>query len=167
MAAPRGEVTTPIRRGSAGIGFLRLGSNKPFGGQLGLQLLEGNLQRARALGLQVLGLKLQVAALVVNRDAAARDDLQAVLGLKAQQPRLGPPHHHPQLCRAILQREVKMSGIGGPVVGDFAFDVNVGEGALHLRAHGGDQFAQPDRSCATAPGRPARVVACRPWDDAV
>jgi len=35
-------------------------------GQLGLQLLEGNLQRAGALGLEMLGLELQVSALVID-----------------------------------------------------------------------------------------------------
>ena len=164
MAAPRGEVTTPMRRGKAGIGLLAAGLEQAFGGQLGLQLLEGNLQRARALGFEVLGLELQVAALVVDGDPAASDDLQAVLRPKAQQPRLRPPHHHPQLRRAILQREVKMSGLGRPVVGDFAFDVNVGEGALHLGAHRGHQFAHRiDLARRRLKGQP-ELFACRPWE---
>ena len=130
-----------MRRGSAGIGFLRPGSNRPFSGQLGLQLLEGNLQRARALGLKVLGLELHVAALVVNRHPPAGDDLQAVLRAEAQQPRLRAPHHHPQLRRAVLQGEVQVPGFGRTVVRDLAFDVDVGESAFHLRAHGRYQLA--------------------------
>ena len=120
---------------------LTTGFEQPFRSQLGLQLLEGNLECASALGFEVFCLKLQVAALVVNGESTTRDNLQAVLRTKAQQSRLGPPHHHPQLRRAILQREVKMSRFGRPVVGDFAFHVNVGEGALHLGANCGDQLA--------------------------
>ena len=89
----------------------------------------------------MLGLELQVTALVVDGDASAGDDLHAVLRAETQQPRLRPPHHHAQLRRAVLQREVEVAGFGGAIVGDFALDVNVGEGALHLRAHGRDQFA--------------------------
>ena len=43
------------------------GLEQAFRRELGLQLLEGDLQRPGALGLEVLGLKLQVAALVVER----------------------------------------------------------------------------------------------------
>ena len=103
MAAPRAEVTSPMRPGQHGNRLAARGIEQAFGGQLGLQLLESNLQRARALGLKVLGLKLQVAALVVNRDSSARDDLQAVLRTEAQQPRLRAPHHDAQLRRAVLQ----------------------------------------------------------------
>ncbi len=54
-AAACGEVTIPIRCGKVGIGFLRLAVEQPFRLQLGLELLKCNLQRARALGLKVLG----------------------------------------------------------------------------------------------------------------
>ena len=120
---------------------MRPGIEQPFGGQLGLQLLEGDLQRTGAFGLEVLGLELQVAALVVDRHPAAGDDLQPVLGTEAQQPRLRAPHHHAQLGRTVFQGEVQVAGSGGTVVRDFAFHVNIGEGALHLGAHRGHQFA--------------------------
>ena len=84
MAAPRGEVTTPMRRGQGWDRPLTAGIEQPFGSQLGLQLLEGNLERASPFGLQMLGLKLQVAAFVVNGNSTAGDDLEAILRTKAQ-----------------------------------------------------------------------------------
>ncbi len=94
-AARRSDQTDAA--GKSGDGLLASLVEEPLGCQLGLQLLEGNLQRAGALGLQMLGLKLQVAALVVDGHPAARDDLQTVLGTETQQPRLSAPHHHSQL----------------------------------------------------------------------
>ena len=48
MAAPVGEVTTPMQRGRSGNGFLRAGSKRPCFEQAFFELLEGELQRAEA-----------------------------------------------------------------------------------------------------------------------
>ena len=48
MAAPLGEVTTPMQRGRIGSGFLRASANNPSSCELLFQLLEGELQRAEA-----------------------------------------------------------------------------------------------------------------------
>ncbi len=84
-AAACGEVTIPIRRGKVGIGFLARGVKQALGFELRLELLEGDLQRARALGLEILGRNLQLAAIFIDRDSPAQHHLHAVLGTKAQQ----------------------------------------------------------------------------------
>ena len=55
-----------------------------FGLQLLLELLEGQLQRAEALRLQVVAEQLILALRLVDRQPAARDDVQAILGLELQ-----------------------------------------------------------------------------------
>jgi len=60
MAAPRGEVTIPIRRGSAAADACARGE-QALGGQLPLELLERQLQRAHALRLERLHLQLVIA----------------------------------------------------------------------------------------------------------
>ena len=79
IAAPSSEVTTPILRGRAGSGRLRRRIEQPFGRQPLLELLERELQRAEALRLQVLADELILALRVVDADASARDDAEAVL----------------------------------------------------------------------------------------
>ena len=74
----------PMRRGSAGSGRLRAGVEQPFGLQPLLQLLERELQRAEPVRLQVLADELVFALRLVDAEPAARDDVQAVLGLEPQ-----------------------------------------------------------------------------------
>ena len=84
IAAPSSEVTMPILRGSAGSGRLRAASNSPSVLQPLLQLLEGELQRAEAVRLEVLADELILALRLVDRHAPARDDAQAVGRLEFQ-----------------------------------------------------------------------------------
>ena len=107
------EVTTPIRAGSGGIGFFLSGGEQAFGFELGLELLEGQLQGSGAFGLDVFGGDLELAAVFVDGDSSADDDLQTVGGAKTQQARGGAEHDHVDLRVAVFQREVKMAGIGG------------------------------------------------------
>ena len=57
---------------------------QPFACEPLLELIERELQRAEALGLEVLADDLILALRVVDADAAARDDAQSVLRLEAQ-----------------------------------------------------------------------------------
>ena len=84
IAAPSSDVTMPILRGSAGSGRLRAASNRPFRLQAPLELIERELQRAEAVRLHVLADELVLALRLVHAQAAARDDVQAVLGLELQ-----------------------------------------------------------------------------------
>ena len=69
IAAPVGEVTTPMRRGTARQRALALGGEQPFRRELGLELLELALERAFARFLHVLDDQLVFAARLVQADA--------------------------------------------------------------------------------------------------
>ena len=58
--------------------LLARGVKQPFRFQLGLELLERDLQRARALGLKILGGNLQFAAIFVDGDSPAQHHLHAI-----------------------------------------------------------------------------------------
>ncbi len=92
-AAPSSEVTTPILRGSDGQRPLAPRVEQPLGREPLLELIEGELQRAEPFRLQVLADDLVLALRVVDADAAARDDAQAVLRLEAQVAQRRAEHH--------------------------------------------------------------------------
>ena len=91
MAAPRGDVTIPIVRGRSGRGFLRAGVEKALGPELLLELFEGELEGALALGLDDLDDDLVLAPRLVDVDPSAADDLEAVLEVEGRSsaPRSG------------------------------------------------------------------------------
>ena len=66
IAAPSSDVTMPILRGSAGSGRLRAASNSPSACEPLLQLIEGQLQRAEAVRLEVLADELILALRLVD-----------------------------------------------------------------------------------------------------
>jgi len=78
----------PMQRGSGGSGFFSPRFEKPFGFELGFELLECNLQRARAFRFQIFCRKLKIAAFLENRHPPAQRNLHPIFGAKTQQPRL-------------------------------------------------------------------------------
>ena len=130
MAAPVGDVTTPMQRGSTGSGFLRASSNKPSSCKFFLQLLEGELQRAEADRLDVGDVNLIFAARFVDAERAAHRDVQSVLGAELQAAHLIAKADAANLRARVLQREIKMPGLRRVVVRDFAFDPHVAECAF-------------------------------------
>jgi len=84
-------------------------------GQLGLQLLEGNLQRAGALGLEMLGLELQVSALVIDGHPTRAITCKPFSGRNATVAP-GCATSPPQLSGAVFHGEVKMTGLGRAIV---------------------------------------------------
>ena len=122
-------------------GFLALGGEEAFGFELGFELFEGQLQRSGAFGLDVFRRDLQFAAIFVDGDAPANDDLQAVGGTKTKQARGGAEHHDANLSVAVFEGEVEMSGLGGAEIRNFAFDPGIGIFAFDVGADGGDQVA--------------------------
>src|SRR5207249_2198239 len=101
-----------------------------FGVELLLQLIEGELQRAQPLRLEVLADDLVFALGIVNAQPAAGDDVQPVFGLEAQIPDRRPEHDALDLRPAVLQREIHVAGVPHAAVRDLAFDPDVAEAAL-------------------------------------
>ena len=73
-----------MRRGSSGSGRLRSAAKRPSASSAA-QLIERQLQRAEAARLQALADELILALRVVDGDASAGDDVQAVLGRELQE----------------------------------------------------------------------------------
>ena len=119
------------------------------------ELLEGDLQRAGADGLEEFGNQLHLAALLVDGNLAAEQDVQAISGAEAQERRLFAEEHHGKLGVAVFEREVDVAGGRGAEVGDFAFDPEVAVLALDVETHFADEVADfPD---AARNGRGGRL----------
>ena len=105
---------------------LARGVEEAFGLEAFLELLKGELERAGANGLQGFGDELHLAALVVDADAAASEDVLAVFRAEAEQRGLAAEEDDGKLGVGVLQGEVNVAGGRGAQVGDFALDPNVG-----------------------------------------
>ena len=136
---------------------MRAGSNSPSACSLLLQLLERELQRAEAVRLQVLADELIFALRLVDAEAAARDDVQAVLGLELEVAHGGAEHHRLDLRAAVLQREVDVAGVPHPAVRDFPLDPEVAEARLEAVADRRGQLGHGD-DAAPGAGRCDRVA---------
>ena len=134
----------PILRGSAGIGRLRAVANRPSACSLLLQLFERELQRAAALRLEMLADDLIFAFRFIDRQPAARDDVDAVLDLEFQVAVGRTEHDRLDLRGLILEREVDVAGVPHPAVRDFALDPELPEAGLEGRADAGGQLRDGD-----------------------
>ena len=105
-----------------------------------LQLLKGQLQRARTHRLHGLGHQLHLAALLVNAHPSAHQHLQAVLRPEAQQQSLAAKQDDGQLRVGIFEREVEVARGRRAIVGDFAFDPHIGILLLDELADAADQL---------------------------
>ena len=95
---------------------------QPFVLQPLLQLIERELQRAEPVRLEMLADQLVLALRLVHRDAAARDDAQAVGRLELQIAERGPEDDAAHLRAGVLQREVEMAGVPDAAVRELALD---------------------------------------------
>ncbi len=121
------------------------GVEEALGFELVAELLVGKLQSAGAAGLDGFCDQLQLAARLVDRDAAANEDSQSVLRTKAEKLGLAAEEDDGKLRIAVLEREVDVAGGGWAAVGDLARDPEVGVGLLNMLPHVGDQVAdRPD-----------------------
>ena len=131
--------------GKGGQRALAFGVEEAFGLEPLLELLEGELQRAGADGLHGFGDELHLAALLVDADAAADQDVQAVFRAEAQQHGLAAEEHDGKLRVGVLEGEVDVAGGRGAEVGDLALDPDVAVLLLDQFADLADQFAhRPD-----------------------
>jgi len=121
------------------------GVEEALGFEALLELLEGELKRAGADGLHGFRDELKLAALFVDADAAADDNVEAVLRAKAEEHGLAAKENDGQLSVSVFEREVEMAGGSGAVVGDFAFDPDVAVLLFDEVADLGDKLADgPD-----------------------
>ena len=113
-----------------------LGREQALGGQLPLELLESQLQRAHALRLERLHQQLIFAAGFVDIDAAARQHRQAVLGFEFPIAVRGAEGHALHLRFALFEGEVVVAARGQLQAGDLTRDPHVPEFRIQRRADG-------------------------------
>ena len=135
MAAPVGEVTTPMRRGTAGSGALALRGEQPFRGEPGLELLELALERAFAGFLEMLDDELVFAARLVQAHARAGHHQHSLLGPESQQGIALPPHGAAHLGLGVLEREIPMAGGGRGEIRQFPFQPEHGQAGFKQQPH--------------------------------
>jgi hypothetical protein len=92
-----------------------------LGGELLLELLEGDLQRARPDGLDGVADELVLALRLVDVEVSARDQRLPVARLELETARLVAEEHGSERRVGVLQGEVDVTRAGGAQVGDFAF----------------------------------------------
>ena len=114
---------------------LPLGSEQPLGGQLLLELFEGQLQRAEALRLEHLDHQLILAARLEDVDPPARQHRQPVLRLEFPIAVRRPERHAPHLRLPLLQREIVMPARGELEAGDLPGHPDVRELRVEHRAN--------------------------------
>jgi len=119
---------------------LARGVEEALSEQAGFELFEGELECARAKRFEGFGDELELAALFVDGDAAAREHREAILRAKAEELCAIAEEDDGQLRVAVLEGEIEMAGGGGAAVGDFTFDEDVWVIMLEAAADGGDEF---------------------------
>ena len=120
-----------------------VGGQRPFAGRVEeaagfealLKLLKGDLQRAGSDRLEKFRHDLQLAALFIDGDFAAEQDVKTVGGLEAEERGLLAKEHGRKLRVSVFEGEVDVAGGRGAEVGDFAFDPEVAVFAFDVKAH--------------------------------
>ena len=138
-AAGRGDDSDAPRE--ARQGPLARGGEQALGGQLLLELLEGQLQRAEALRFERFHHKLVFAARFVDVDAAARQHRQPVARLELPVAVRGAEGHAAQLRVAILEGEIVVAAGGQFDPGDLAGNPDIPELRVERRADGSRELA--------------------------
>src|SRR5579863_4675822 len=109
---------------------LAAGVEEAFGFEFLFELFEGELQRTGSDRLHGLGNQLHLAALLVDADTAADQDVEAVFRAEAKQHGLTAEEDNRELRLGVFEREIEMAGGSGAEVGDFALDPDIGVLAL-------------------------------------
>ena len=160
-AGGRGDDADGVREG--GQGPLASGVEEAFGFEALLELLEGELEGASADGLHGFGDELHLAALLVDADAAADEDVEAVFRAEAEEHGLAAEEDDGELGVGVLEGEVDVAGGGGAVVGDFAFDPDVAVLLLNEFADLGDEFADGPDAAGGVRGLESQVKLGSEW----
>ena len=115
---------------------------KAFFAEAGAELLEGELQGAVALGFDAFDDELVFAALLVDIDTAADENLNAIFRLELQAHVRELPADAFDLGVGVLEDEVAVAAGRGFGAGDFAGNPDVGEVGFERGANAVAQFAQ-------------------------
>ncbi len=142
----------PGARGDDADGFweggeraLAFGVEEAFGFEAFLELFEGELERSGADRLHGFGDELHLSALLIDADATANEDVEAVFRAEAEEQGLTAEEDNGELRVSVLEREINVAGRGGTVVGDFAFNPDIAILLLDQLADLGDELANgPD-----------------------
>ena len=118
-----------------------------LGGEFGLELLQGQLLPAQPARLHAGRIDLQITSGGIQTDPALNQDLQAILGPKAEQAGIAAKHHATQLAGVVLEGEIDMPGGGSTQAGDFANDPDIAKIGLKLAL---------DQACQVGDGQRAR-----------
>ena len=122
IAAPVGLVTKAIRRGNRGSGRLRAGVEQSLGRQPLAQLAQRQLERAQALGLDLVDDELIAAARGVDVEIALADHFQAVVQVESHPAGRRAPHHGANLRLIVLERQVAVARLRAREVRNLAAD---------------------------------------------
>jgi hypothetical protein len=104
-----------------------------LGPELLLELLEAELERPLALGLDEIDVELVVAAGLVDADLAPADDLEAVLEVEGDLAGRRLPHDGLDDALLVLEAEEDVPGRGLFVARNLALDPDLGQGDLEGR----------------------------------
>jgi hypothetical protein len=86
-----------------------------------------------------------LAALLINTDAAADEDVEAIFRTEAEKHGLAAKENDGELGVGVLEGEIDMAGRGWAEVGDFAFNPDIAVLLLDEFADLRDEFADgPD-----------------------
>ncbi|MCU1318967.1 MAG: hypothetical protein JWP98_485, partial [Edaphobacter sp.] len=131
--------------GEGGEWALAGGIEEAFGEEAGLELLEGQLEGTGSAWLHGFGDELELAAALVDGDAATDENGEAIGQAEAEELGLTAEEDDGKLGFAVFEGEVDVAGGGGAAVGDLALDPDVGVAGLDLLADVGDEGADgPD-----------------------
>ncbi len=126
--------------------------------ELLLELAEGQLQRADALGLHFLDEQLVLAAGGVDAEPAAGDDFQAVAQVELHAQGEAAVEGDLERRFLVLEGEVNVAGRRAGQVGDLALDPDVGVSVLQESLDRAGQLS--DREHLDAGGREQRAHGC-------
>jgi hypothetical protein len=116
------------------------GVEEAFCEQAGFELLEGELEGAGAARLHGLGDELELAAGLVDGDAATDEDGEAVGGTEAEELGLAAEEDDGELRVCVLEGEVEVAGGSGAAVGDLTLDPEIGVSGFDLLPDAADEI---------------------------
>ena len=122
-----------------------VGVEEAFCEEAGFELLVGELKRTGAARFHGFGDELELPTALVDGDAAANQNGEAIGRAEAEELRLAAEEDDGELGFAVLEREVDVARRCRAAVGDLAFNPEIGVGGFDVLSNVSDQSANaPD-----------------------